>query len=543
MFGGAEASVARRTWSLERPTWLAAVTASAAGAIALELWNPHVRDLAAHVFRAELFEREGFTIWNGTWYGGHYVLTHSVLFPPLASLVGTRLLAVLSVVASAYLFDRLVRTRWGERAGLATIWFGLAAVTMLASGRLSFALGVALGLGSLRALQVERPLIAAVLAAACALGSPVAAVFLASVLVVGAAFEQRRPVRRAPFLVAAAAIVPVLALNLVFEDASQEPFAFTAWIALPLWCGGALIAMRKVREPSLRAVAVAYLLVGTLVWLMPNPLGGNATRLGALFGGPVVAAVLLSRRARLTPFVLLLFAGSLWWQLQGPVRDIAQSLGDPSTKAAYYEPLAAWLREHGGYQVRVEVPFTFNHWESAYLAPDFQIARGWLRQVDRARNSVFYEGRLTHERYAAWLRANGVRYVALSDANGDYSAEIERDLVSSDPAYLQLRALLPNWRVYEVRHPGTMVAALDGGRARMATLDSDSFTLRVRRPGRFVVRLRSTPFWGLVSGVGCVGRAGDWLLVRADEPGVLHARAGFSARRAARAAAGHERRC
>jgi hypothetical protein len=543
MSGGAQASVARRTWSLERPTWLAAVFASATGAIALELWNPHVRDLAAHVFRTELFEREGFSIWNGAWYGGHYLLTHSVLFPPLASVVGTQLLAVFSVVASAYLFDRLVRDRWGEAAGPAALWFGLAALTMLASGRLSFALGVALGLGSLRALQLGRTPLAAALAVACALGSPVAGVFLAGVLTVGAAFERQRSPRWSPFLVAAAALAPVLALNLTFADPSREPFAFTAWIALPLWCTGALIVTRGTRERSVRAVAVAYLLVGTLVWLMPNPLGGNATRLGALFGGPVIAAVLLSRRSRFGPLALLLVAGSLWWQLQGPVRDIAQSVGDPSTRAAFYEPLAAWLRDHSPEGSRIEVPFTFNHWETAYLAPEFQIARGWLRQVDRARNGAFYEGRLTHARYAAWLRDNGVRFVALSDANGDYSAEIERGLVSQGPGYLKLRAELPHWRVYEVRRPRPILQSMDTGRARVVHIAPDSFSVKVRRPGRFVLRVRTTPFWALTSGEGCVGRAGDWTLVRADRPGVLRASIDFSPGRAARAAVRRDRLC
>jgi hypothetical protein len=543
MFGGAEASVARRAWALERPTWLVAVLASAAGAIALEAWNPHVRDLAAHVFRAELFEQEGFSIWNGAWYGGHYLLTHSVLFPPLASLAGTQLLAVISVVASAYLFDRLVRDRWGDAAAPATLWFALAAVTMLASGRLSFALGVALGLGSLRALQTGRRALAAALAVACALGSPVAAVFLAGVLGVGAAFERRRSRDWTPFAVAAAALTPVLLLNLTFSEASHEPFAFTAWVALPLWCAAALVVTRGAGERPLQAVALAYLVAGTLLWLFPNPLGGNATRLGALFGGPVVAAALLSRRERIGPLALLLVAGSLWWQLQGPVRDIAQSLGDASTKAGYYEPLATWLRENGGYDTRVEVPFTFNHWETAHLAPEFQIARGWLRQVDRARNPLFYEGRLSHARYAAWLRHNGVRYVALSNANGDYSAEIERKLVAQAPPYLRLRAKLAHWRIYEVRRSGAIAEPLDGARGRVLELAPNSFSLHVRRPGRFLVRLRANPFWSLTTGQGCVGEAGDWTLVRANRPGVLRAVVDFSPSSAARAALGRSRRC
>ena len=81
----------------------------------LLVWDPHVRDLAAHVFRAELFEREGFAIWNGSWYGGHYLLTQSVLFPPLGALLGPELVGAISVVAGVYLFDRLARERWGER--------------------------------------------------------------------------------------------------------------------------------------------------------------------------------------------------------------------------------------------------------------------------------------------------------------------------------------------------------------------------------------------------------------------------------------------
>jgi hypothetical protein len=36
------------------------------------IWQPRTVDLAAHTFRADLFGKEGFTIWNGQWYGGHH---------------------------------------------------------------------------------------------------------------------------------------------------------------------------------------------------------------------------------------------------------------------------------------------------------------------------------------------------------------------------------------------------------------------------------------------------------------------------------------
>ena len=78
-----------------RPDWLPAVALSAALAAAMLAWNPQVGDLAAQVFRTELFERGGLAIWNGSWYGGHYTLTYSVLFPPLAALLGPQVVGTL----------------------------------------------------------------------------------------------------------------------------------------------------------------------------------------------------------------------------------------------------------------------------------------------------------------------------------------------------------------------------------------------------------------------------------------------------------------
>ncbi|MEA2457594.1 MAG: hypothetical protein QOC95_566, partial [Thermoleophilaceae bacterium] len=66
---------------------LAPVLAAAAIAVVYLIVKPRTVDLAAHVFRAELFDREGFTIWNGAWYGGHHALAYSVLFAPAAGLI------------------------------------------------------------------------------------------------------------------------------------------------------------------------------------------------------------------------------------------------------------------------------------------------------------------------------------------------------------------------------------------------------------------------------------------------------------------------
>lgn len=536
---------------LLRPDWLPAVALSSALALAMLAWNPQVGDLAAQVFRTELFRDGGLGIWNGTWYGGHYTLTYSVLFPPLAALVGPRTVGVLAVIASAYLFDRLVRDRWGDAARPATLWFAAGVVTLLADGQLTFALGVVFGLATLRALQRGRPALGLALAAGCALSSPVAAVFLAGVLVAGSV--ELAPRRASAgnvhaIQVACVAFGLVLIPNLLFPGAGHFPFVLSSYLAIPLWCGSALYLTRGLgkEERELRQVLIAYTLAATAVWLLPNAMGGNAVRLGALFGGPVLAAVLLARRPR-SPvwFVALFLAGSLYWQLNASVTQIARSVGDPSTQAAYFEPLAHWLRANGGQGARVEVPPTANHWESAYLSPDVELARGWLRQIDTTRDDIFYDddGNLSGPEYRAWLHDNAVRFVAVPDAPLDYSSVAERRLILSDPSYLRLRWANSHWRVYAVLDHAPLVQPEGSAAARVLQVGRQGFTLDVTRPGEFLVRVNFTPYWSIGRGHGCLLRRGEWTLARAESPGVFHVGADFSLARAWDAVTGARKTC
>ncbi|HEU4944377.1 MAG TPA: hypothetical protein VFT10_04370 [Solirubrobacterales bacterium] len=561
-----------------RPDWLPAVALSSLLALAMLAWNPQVGDLAAQVFRAELFQQAGLSIWNGSWYGGHYTLTYSFLFPPLASLLGVQLLGAVSVVSSAYLFDRLVRDRWGEQARWATLWFAAGVVTLLADGQLTFALGVAFGLASLRCLQLRRNNLALGAAAACALSSPVAAVFLAGVLFTAAWAEKvdlsrlsrgwrrwggaenggeapaRRPLPsrdrpRGPALWAASiALALTLIPNLAFPESGQFPFAFSSFIAIPLWCGSALYVTRTLKEEErdLRLVIAAYLAVSIFIWLVPNPMGGNAVRLGALFGGPVLAAVVLARRPRVSAWFLTLFmAGGLYWQVTASVSQIVRSVGDPATSREYFQPAAQWLRAHGGTAVRVEVPPTANHWESAYLATHFELARGWLRQLDTTRDDIFYgdESHLTPAAYHHWLRRNAISYVALPDAQLDYSSVAERRLILSEPAFLEQRWSSDHWQIYAVRNPEPLVEPIAGAAARTLWVGRQGFGLEVTRPGDFLVRVNFTPYWSIDRGAGCLLRHGDWTVARAAHPGILRVSADFSLGRAWNAVTGAKKTC
>ncbi len=103
------------------------------------------------------------------------------------------------------------------------------------------------------------------------------------------------------------------------------------------------------------------------------------------------------------------------WHWTPIVEAFDGAANGPSSTAAYYQPLIDELdRLNGGRPVRVEIPPTVHHWESAYVAPVFPLARGWERQLDVAYDGLFYRaGQLPAAAYRSWLLSNGVSYVAL----------------------------------------------------------------------------------------------------------------------------------
>ena len=128
---------------------------------------PATPDLAAQVYRVHLFANHGFALYDANWYGGHLLPAYSVLFPPLGALIGVRLAGALATAAAIVLFDRLARDEFGSRAWRGTVWFAVGAGLNLLSARLTFALGLAIGLGALLAARRGRQVPALALAFAC----------------------------------------------------------------------------------------------------------------------------------------------------------------------------------------------------------------------------------------------------------------------------------------------------------------------------------------------------------------------------------------
>ncbi len=473
-------------------------------------------DLAAHLYRADLFGREGFTIWNGNWYGGHHTPAYSVLFPPLAHYLTPQVAGAIAAVVAAALFEPLARSEFGERARWGALWFGFAVGVTLFTGRLPFLFGVAVGLGALLALQRRRVALAAVLAVACSLASPVAGLFLA---LAALAYEVVARTRSGAILAGLAVAAPVL-LSAAFPEGGFQPFTFRSFAAVPIFC--ALLFVILPREHRvLRTGAVLYALAATAAYLIDTPMGNNAVRLAELFGGALVVCFLPWRHElRLRPgLVAALLVALAAWPLYPTVRDVIKNVNDESTKASYYTPLLDFLEQEGREPGRIEIPFTRAHFEAYEVARQWPIARGWQRQLDIERNKLFYGGVLNDFTYATWLSENGVRFVALPDAPLDSSAHKEAELIEREPNYLRQRWASEHWRVYEVLLPHPLLIADDEADIRLTSLRSDEFTLDVREPGEALVRAAWTRYWEPRS--GCVERDGHWTRVTAVQPGPL----------------------
>ncbi len=498
---------------------------AALGAVAYLVLDPPSSDLAAQEYRVALFERAGFALWNNGWYAGHHTPAYSLLFPPLGAALGARAAGALAAVAAAALFERLARRRWGERAGWGAAWFGAAMALHLLTGRLAFTLGVAAGLGALLALQARRPLPAVVLGAATTLCSPVAGLFLTlAATVIGLAAEpghararsatnerfcphteQDRSFVRTPRAMAlgtaAAAAATGVVLVVLFPEGGTEPFVASAfWPALVAL--GLVALVLPARERGLRLGVALYTAGCVAAFAIATPLGGNVTRLGALFAGPVLLCAAAGARR---PVLLAALALPLaYWQVYPAVRDVARAGGDPAVEAAYYRPLLSFLETRPG-TFRVEIPFTQNHWEAVHVSPRFPLARGWERQLDRKGAALFYDGALTPARYRRWLDSRAVRYVALPDATLDYAGRDEAALLERGVPWLRPVWSSRHWRVFEL----TDAAPLIEGAGRRIELGDDEFGFEAHRPGDVLVRVHHTRWWRVTAGAACVASGPD----------------------------------
>jgi len=499
--------------------WLGVFMPVLFAAIAYVALRPPSVDLAAQLFRCELFASHGFLAWNNYWYGGHYLLGYSLLFPPLGAAVGATVVGGLAAVAATGLFGLLTLRRYGSRARLATLWFGAGMIAMLLSGRLTFVLGVAIGLAALLALERRRPLATAPLAAATSFASPVAGFFL---LLIGVTLVLGGDRARGATLALPAA-APIAAMAIAFPSTGPEPFVLSS-LAGTLAVTLLVLAVLPRGERLLRRGAGLYAGVVACVFVLPNALGGNVARLSNLLAGPLLALGLAGPRRRL--LLLLVALPLLYWQWQGAVRDVSRATSDPSVRRDFYTPLLGALEARtGGAPVRIEIPPTQDRWEVYYMTPKFLLARGWERQLEASDRHLFQSG-LSPSSYRAWLLAHGVTYVALPSVPLDYLSHREAALIRHGLPYLRPIWRDGEWRLYAVRGAGGLVDPP----ARLTSIGADWFDLRAPRAGDFVLRIHFSPYWSVARGPGvCLRERGPWTLVELSRPGSFHVETDLSA--------------
>jgi hypothetical protein len=515
------------------------------------LWYPPSPDLAAQVYRVHLFTSDGFSLWDDSWYGGHYLPGYSLLFPPVASLLGVRLVGALAVAASSYCVWRILRHRGDVRVTAATTLFVIGACGDLFIGRLTFALGIAAGAASVLALLRRHRWLCGLLSLACAAASPVAAAFL--ILVACGDLLTNRARFNAVVMLAPALTLTVV-LVLLFPEQGYEPFALSSLLAALAACAAVLFLVPR-REALVRCTAALYAIGLLLAYLVRSPMGSNAVRFGVLFAAPTLAALVrgqdvhdallgvgrLYRRlpgaaprrharsgdtSRAAGWALAVtIAAVVVWQVTGPLGQSVGASLNPAGKQSFYVPVIRYLesRAREG-PMRIEVPPTSSHWDAAFLGSDFLLARGWERQLDTRYDGLFYEGPLSPDRYDSWLRQNGVRFVALANAPLDYSAVREATLIRSGLNFLRLVFETSSWHVYEVRHS----ASLTSGPGYLTSLRGDEFRIHATRAGPLRVLVHYTPFWAVTSGDATVSEAaGGWTTVVAYRPGPIAVDADF----------------
>ncbi|MBO0916721.1 hypothetical protein [Streptomyces laculatispora] len=473
-------------------------------------------DLAAQLAWAGFMARHPGSAYNLSWHGGIDIFNYSVLAPVAMATFGVRTVSVAAGLAgtwalAALFFRAKVRgALWAALLGALAVWCNVA------SGRTTFALGAAVGLLALLALQISHRRVAmvtcAVLAALSACASPVAGVFLT---VAGAAYLLDRQWAKAASLIAPP-IVLTGAVTLLFPFYGEQPMPRDKlWVPLTLcaalWCA-APHGWRLVR-----CGAVAYAVGVLATFSLASPMGANVDRLAILAGPPVLLAALLThlpirapRHALPHAVLAAMLATCAAWMISNTYDDVTASSPLPSWAEHTDGVIAALARLHAD-RTRVEAVPTGNHREAYLLAPHVNMARGWNRQLDVERGHLFYDGTFSAAKYRAWLDRWAVGLVVVAAGRPDDAGLAEANLVKNPPGWLKRVWRDNGWVIYRLQEPEPLVSAP----ATALHTNEAGLVVHMPSPGSTIVRIAYSP-WLSAPGA-CVERAGAW--TRLTAPG------------------------
>ena len=520
----------------------ATINAALAGSLAsVVAWlGPPGNDLAAHVYQLDVYANHGFELWTNYWYAGRYTFVgYSLIYYPLAALVGIKLLAVLSAATATAAFTLLVRETWGEQTALATRLFAVVTAASVVTAAFPYGLGLAFTLAALLALARGRTVWFGVFVALTLAASPLAFLFLVVfVCAAGISRLEHKPTKPAA-IVAATCVVAALIWRL-FPDPGRFPFATGELAAALTFCGiGLGVTWRLERARILRALFAIYAVLCVLAYAVPSDIGANAARL-RYAAIPIAALALSLRRWRPWPVAAVALALACSWNLSPLAWSLARSSHDPSAAAAYWQPAVSFLHRSLAPGYRVEAVDTAGHWEAVYLArAGVPIVRGWFRQDDFPQNEVLYDGPGPAS-YLRWLHHLGVRYVILTTAPPDYSARSEARLLESGRSGLPVVYRTAHLTVFSVPHADPIVSGPDA--PRVVALTQTRIDLALRSAGTYHLAVRYSPYFSADG--ACIKKTADGM-TRLDVRRAGHFRIAFAVTpgRALAALAGRKSSC
>jgi hypothetical protein len=485
--------------------------AAAASLAAILAWfGPPGTDFAAHAYQRTVFLEHGFTLWNNFWYAGRYsFVTYSVLYYPLAGLLGIKLLAVATIALAALAFAVVLWREWGPATRWSSRTFAVVWAGIVLSAAFPFALGFALALLAIWALQWGRRWQFAALAAFTLAASPLAFLLLFVVLT-GVALARRETLRSnwVPVVGLAMAALVEIVLWRLFPGGGRFPFSLAEFASGLVFCVVCLALTWRVEAARvLRFVFAVYGVALVLAFAIPSAVGENVMRL-RYAAIPMVVLVFSLRRWRPRFLGIAVLSLAVSWNMTPLMWSYIHGVGDETAKAAAWSTPIAFLRENLGPSYRVEAVDTATHSAAAYLAEaGIPLARGWYRQDDFPQNEVLYDD-LGARAYLAWLHRLGVKYVVLPDGPADYSSHAEAALVRSGRAGLWRVFATRALAIYEVPDAQPMITG--PGSPVLTSMTESKIGVQVPQGGAYRIAVRWSPYWR--ASLGCLSKGKDGMI-------------------------------
>ena len=519
--------------------WAGSTLAVALTALAMWWTGTPGWDLAAHLYKTWLLG-EGYSVfWDAFWYGGSYgAITYGVVYYLLAAVVPWPILVVLSAGALPVLFFLYYRAAWGVEEFWPAVTLAAVMCMYLSHGQDPFLLALALTLGAMALTVRGRPLWGAVLAGVGVFTNPLA-------LVVGGVFLAAdfvaRPTLRHRLLMFAAGLAPFIVARLLVSLVFAEPGWYLdqllqAVLYVSFAVVGMTLALVNAVHPR-RPFVLLFVVYGAAVLattIVPgSPIGSNMGRFFMVFGFSLLFMLRQDRfrrpfGSRWLPWALLPIVGFAGLQMSTPISHYFLARDElPATTREFWAPALEAAERYDDPDHRLHVVAPRRHFEALYLPEaGHPITRGWYRQADALHNRIFYTA-YGPAQYVEWLRSMGVEYILLPDDPLDPWSRREPGILARSPAF-EVVETTGSWTIYRLREAEGLVRPLDEGAGRVLEYDHLSLRVQVDRPGRYLIKVTSTPFWQLEGVRGSLAATRDrFVVLNAEEAGVATLRFAF----------------